>query len=237
MNSLESFEESYRKGARLFEIDFCLTSDGVVVPMHDNECERMGLQKGFTYAEWTNNKDFPSPHNVTRMDMPMLMELFKKYPDAKLVTDHKANLDILQSVIECFQQNDIALNRLIPQLYDFHDLDVVKKYPDIDTKIFTMYMVGPIYKWMDKEPPALAYIRKLYARLLMEFYLGRNKDIGILTMSTKLYQEGYLNYLRDKLGVKIYVHPADNMDDFLKLYPDVDGVYTGRLVEEFSNMD
>ncbi len=219
LNAVEALEYNYQKGSRAFELDFDKTSDGVTVVFHGGFEKLINVPKGFTYADWTNYAKYPSPHNVTRMDLPIMVELFKKYPDTYLITDHKSNPVILQEIIDCFLSNDISLDRLVPQLYSFFDIRHVKKY-SIKHKIFTIY--GFQNAWIFRQPIIGDFLLKNTLRL----YFLINPEVKILTMPISRYKQGYLNSLREEFDLKIYVHSAKDLEESQQLKEmGVDGIY------------
>ena len=241
LNSVESFENSYKNGTRLIEMDFNLTSDNKVVAFHENREKLMGLPSKFTYADWTNTYKYPAPFNVQKIDLPILVKLLKKYPDVYIVTDHKRNQAVMGEIIKAFQDNNIPLKQLIPQLYTFEDIEYYKTYTEIKYKILTLYMImnaSSYTKWVksykiDKIIPFFRSLRQQYFKYKVKEFLQQNKDVNILTMYNYVFEEGYLNSLGEELNIPIYVHPVDTIEHVSKLKKmRVGGIYSSFLTEK-----
>ena len=242
LNSVESFENSYKNGARLIEIDFVMTLDNKVVAFHGGSFfeKLMGMPSGFTYADWTNTSKYPAPFNVQKIDLPILVKLLKKYPDVYIVTDHKRNQAVMGEIIKAFQDNNIPLKQLIPQLYSFEDIEYYKAYIEIKYKILTLYAIieYPYKLWrkshkIEQKLPFLRVFKEQYFKYKVKEFLQQNKDVNILTIPVAVFEEGYLNSLSEELNIPIYVHPVDTIEHVSKLKKmGVGGIYSSFLTEK-----
>lgn len=124
-NSIEAFEENYRKGSRLFEIDVLLSSNNKIIVAHD-----------------LNRKYVSSL--LTQLDFLSLAKLMKKYPNTFVIIDGKttSNDDTLALYKHISKETknfdrDI-LRRFIPQMFYEKDLNIIREYGFYDV----LYAVG-----------------------------------------------------------------------------------------------
>ncbi|KAL0206315.1 hypothetical protein P9112_001622 [Eukaryota sp. TZLM1-RC] len=85
-----------------------------------------GVNEAGTY------KQFMSAHmaGLTQLDMKGFVDLMIQFPDWVLITDSKNSLrDVLPIICSYLNESGISCqNRVIPQLYKFRDLEVVKNW-------------------------------------------------------------------------------------------------------------
>ena len=89
LNCREGFEHYYALGARVFEVDLRMTSDGQVVLRHD---WRAGWQSGISELMIPTCDKFistPILNEYTPMSFRDLLLLMEEYPDICIVTDTK----------------------------------------------------------------------------------------------------------------------------------------------------
>ena len=224
-NSLEAFETNYRKGYRVFEADFQITSDNVYVLRHDWSSD-LGQAEGFGWTE--DVKEVPTAEEFKKTPIyeyctPLLLEdwlqIMKEYPDIWLVTDSKYS----NTVTEDFQlfvetaRNcgcEDVLDRVIVQLYyqDMYD-EVNAVYP-FKNYIFTLYMIG----FPEDSEELLRFMEE--------------KNIGGLTMPSTTWNESIKETLGDHENFKVYVHTVNDRDEAVRFLENVDGIYTDMLREE-----
>ncbi len=152
-NSLEAFYESYEKGIRVFEGDFQLTSDGVLVLRHDFE---MGSyytlgQEVVDDELWMDEEQFVSTmiqKNLTPLTAMDLMWLLVEHEDAFLVTDTKdLDEDIVKAqftaLVDCIKATgDPSLfERVIVQIYYEKMYELVTDIHPFSQWIFTLYQI------------------------------------------------------------------------------------------------
>ena len=124
-NSLEAFEYNYSLGHRVFEVDFTLTNDGVLVAAHDErrwrkETDLTEEQMPFT-AEAVRNVKLHGQYNS--MSAKEIIETLAAHPDAWIITDSKFTdkagimAEFSQLVYWGQQLAPEALERVIPQIY------------------------------------------------------------------------------------------------------------------------
>lgn len=152
-NSLEAFHESYEKGIRVFEGDFQLTSDGVLVLRHDFEQTSYYTlnQPILNDTLWMDEEQFTNTliqEKLTPLTAQELMTLLVEYEDAFLVTDTKdleeeAIRAQFTQLVDCiYQTGDLSLfDRVIVQIYYEDMYDIVSEIYPFDHWIFTLYQI------------------------------------------------------------------------------------------------
>lgn len=155
-NSYEAFLLNYQLGHRVFEVDFYLTDDGQTVAAHDSDHWSKSATlpsnlhttsidnnaKTFTYDNFMSSLWYDKYHPV---DLAMLFQILKEYPDVYIVTDTKfsdstrvkqqfsafydAASKIDLSLLECF----------IPQIYLPEMLDDIMAIYPWKSVIYTLY--------------------------------------------------------------------------------------------------
>lgn len=133
-NSVEAFEKNYKKGFRLFEIDFLLSSDGRLVSRHswdDNYGQDFKKSElPLLYDEFMNKKYYSK---FTPMDFQMLVKLMERYSDVFVIIDGKTHsaddtLILYKQIGKEIQENDRnILKRFIPQMFYESDLEIIRE--------------------------------------------------------------------------------------------------------------
>lgn len=144
-NSREAFIENYEKGFRVFEADFSLTKDEHVVVFHRFSESYIGLYKDIQQTARAEFKEKKFKDRFTLMTADELLELLREYRDAYLITDTKGNTGtILRKIFSAaIEEGEVDLmDRIIPQIYEPADLDVVKDLYPFKDIIFTLYRTG-----------------------------------------------------------------------------------------------
>lgn len=219
-NSLEAIETNYAKGIRVFEADFQVTSDNVLILRHDWTKARgqEGLLKyeGYvpTYEEFMNT---PLYGKFTPLSCKDLFGLMLKYDDIYIVTDTKN--DDYETIVRDFQlliQDAEAMNatscldRVIVQIYNDEMYDAVNSVHPFKHWVYTVYKRGT----KDFEQ-------------LCQFCV--EKDIDIITMNQKKYTDE-LQALADQYDLKLFLHTVNKKKNAKEYYQKgVDGFYTDKL--------
>jgi len=133
-NSLEALNENYKRGFRVFELDFQVRPNGKLVLRHDHE-------------------SFPG---LTPLRFTGLVKWLERHKDATVVTDFKENnINGLRIIREKFPEH---LNRFIPQIYGSEEYLLAKEL-GFRGMIFSLYQTGA----GDQEILAFAEREKLLA--------------------------------------------------------------------------
>ena len=160
-NSLEAFQYNYDAGHRVFEVDFMLTSDNVVVAAHDwetfyeftgRELSSSGRAEPLTLAEFQESKVFGKFTPLTWKEIARLMQ---EYPDIYIVTDTKHTADpmitttftqfvkeakeLKSGAVSDGQAQDSILERIIPQIYNNEMYDIIFDIYPWKSVIYTLY--------------------------------------------------------------------------------------------------
>lgn len=214
LNSFEAIDFGYStQGYRLFEIDMNWTNDGVMVMIHDWSST---FSKYF--PEW-NKGTLPSysefmtlnmADGQTQLDLNGLINILKKYPDMRVVTDIKSdNLGGLKLIKQEYPEYN---QRFIPQIYSFGEYQSVIDlgYTDI---ILTLYRTGA----SDSEVVQFANSQSLYA---VTVYSGK---LDKTDLAERLVENGH----------RVFVHTLNSISSFKSFYDrGVTGVYTDYLSNE-----
>jgi glycerophosphoryl diester phosphodiesterase len=96
-NSLAAFGRAWELGYRWFETDARLTSDGVLVAMHDPTLDRV-TDRGGAVAElpW---REVRAARIAGREPVPLIEDVLSGWPEARVVIELKAD-DVVDPVIE-----------------------------------------------------------------------------------------------------------------------------------------
>lgn len=209
LNCLEAFETNYSRGARVFETDLHITSDDKTVLFHEGYEKRFGLPNHFTESQFLNAK----PFGATLMNLVSLVQLTKKYPDVKIVTDVKTdNVAVLSRLVHIFKSENADFKQfIIPQIYHPNEFNSVKEL-GFESMIFTVYRFRKM--------------KNLTARLLR-----KHPEIIALTVPDKWIESKNYIELSQKCSIDIFVHSIESEDRRDYLYErGVFGIYTPNLI-------
>lgn len=224
-NSLEAFYASYDKGIRVFEGDFQLTSDQVLVLRHDFESSSyytLGQSDAKDFM-WMNLQQFlqtPIQKKYTPLTAQDLMWLLVEYEDAFFVTDTKdLDEDIIREqftqLVDCIANtgDDSLYERIIVQIYYEEMYDLVADIYPFDHWIFTLYQLYD---------PDMYEIGRICAE----------KGIDVVTMpqsSARLEKSEIL----DSFGLKVYTHTVNKSYEVrYGINSGVSGFYTDSLLPQ-----
>lgn len=146
-NSLEAFEYSYSNGIKVFEVDFDLTKDNVLICSHDEDMWRNITNSSLDYT-YDNFKKTLIYNKYTPMDYMDVINLLNKYDDIIIVTDTKYS--DRKTVKKQFEQlvnyaeriNSDVLKRIVPQIYSESMLEYVMDVYNFDSIVYTLYQVS-----------------------------------------------------------------------------------------------
>lgn len=192
-NSEEAVLASLRSGARVFEIDFARTADGVWVGTHDWTLWRR--QTGYAgalpppYAEVRRAKlqavdGRSAPGRYTAITLPFLERVTARHRDMVIVTDTKYDLDALARAL----RRSKLFERVYPQAYSLRDVDAL-------AELGYRRIILTVYK-MDLRRPAalLSSVAAVAGRL------------HALTVPLGFFEQHHAQLSR--LGLPVYVHGA-----------------------------
>lgn len=194
-NSEEAFIENYKKGYRLFEMDFILTKDDKLVLRHDWEkIHGQDITENdlpLTYEEFMGLNYY---EKYTPMDFQMLIELMEEYKDAYVIIDGKTeSVEDTKNLYEKIGEETKNIekgifNRLIPQMFYEDDLDVIRDYGFHDI----VYVVG----------------REEYTPQSIADYCDEN-DIRVVSLSRSRTNEEFVKALEEK-NIFVYMYTLND---------------------------
>ena len=213
-NSREAFIRNYELGQRVFEIDFNLAQDGILISSHDEETWRRMTGSDLPYTSVHFNQQ-PLLGGYESLSISDVIELMAAYPDAYVVTDTKAVakeevLLAFSQLVHCAQQtHPEVLDRIIPQIYHQEMLSWVSSVYPFRSVIFTLYQL----RWTAED--------------ILDFCM--NSGVRFITLPQDQVQEDVLR-LWDTLDIRVAVHTINEPQDAASLfYMGVDMVYTDFL--------
>ena len=221
LNCLEGFQEQYRRGVRVFEVDLRLTADQQVVLRHD---WRAGWQAGVSETNIPTLEQFldkPLLARFTPLSFKDLLALMEQYPDICVVTDTKfTDAEIVTLQFEAMLRDGAELgmsylfDRMIIQVYDPLMFRVVDGVHHFRHYIYTLYTDG--------FTPTEDGFREKAA------FCAENGIMGI-TMWDYWWREAYAP-IAAETGLKVCVHTVNDPDQARSLLAEgVSAVYTDEL--------
>ena len=214
-NCREAFEESYRKGFRVFEVDLVLLADGTVYCAHNDMEGRYRIPRSFRRCRWEEVERKKLYGKYTPLLGEGLVELARNYDDAFFILDTKySHLQIVKALVTTARGKDsTVLNRFIPHIAGPEDhLRLQELFP------FPNYMLA-------------LYRSRLSNRGAVEFI--KNSGVrGVMMWWNKRYRSAFQKQLEDA-GAAVYVHSlndAGQIDRFRRKGVGVysDGFYPSR---------
>jgi len=210
-NSREAFIHNYNLGQRVFEIDFNLSDDGILIASHDEQLWRSMTGSSLPYSSENFNQT-TLLDGYESLSCREVIELMSAYPDVYIVTDTKATTQAevmlaFSQLVHCAKQvHPESLERIIPQIYSEEMLPWISSIYPFRSVIFTLYQLH----WT---PDAI-----------LNFCM--NSGIRFITMPADQVSEEVLR-LWDTLGIRIGVHTINDQNEAENLFNlGVDMLYT-----------
>ncbi len=223
-NSLEAFLNSYHnKGSRVFEVDFDLTLEGILVARHDwrlvyAEELMQTPETSIDNRPWTYDYFMKQSINkkYTPLDINGIIELLVKYPDITIVTDTKhLDPEIIEKqflqIVETAMYDPEILSRVIPQIYNQKMLTTINNIYKFENVIYTLYL----------SPDGNEQV--------INFVKDNLTQITAVTMHTSRVNKDFLDKLH-RLNVDVYTHPIWTVYEAIQLNKmGVDGIYSATV--------
>jgi len=221
-NSLEAFENNYKKGIRFFEVDFFNTADHRIVAVHDwgqwFEWINMNIDnqpyRAYSHTDFMSTK---IAYKYTPLDIDKIAQLMIEHPDMYVITDTKRPAeklfkdDISRIYIALETAQKGLSDRLIVQAYNENDIKLAQKLFSDKNIIFTAYMSG----LNSNEIAHLCY---------------KYPDLCAITVEKEKITSEIIK-AADNVGLKVYVHTINSKDDAIGLLSKgVYGIYTDSLL-------
>lgn len=188
-NSLEAFKANYDLGYRVFEVDFDITNDNVLVATHSENTWRKqtGADENTLFSIENYNR-LPLYDQYQSLNAEEIIDLLEAYPDAYLITDTKYTnrvnvmLQFAQLVRCAERKNASVLDRIVPQIYCEEMLDWVMSVYPFRSVVFTLYKT----EWTPEsvlrfcDATGVGFITTWYVYLTQELAdLWRSHDLHI----------------------------------------------------------
>jgi glycerophosphoryl diester phosphodiesterase len=220
-NSREALELNYRRGHRVFEVDLQTTSDGIMVARHDwGQALAELLEQVFDPARPIQSYlDFRSQRTYRKfspLSLRDIAEFMAAHEDIWLVTDTKtvteagasSDFDALMKVF-C-DAAPLALERVIPQIYNQQMLGFVRGVFPFKHIIYTLYQAS------DGDDSVIEFCKK--------------NNISVVAMPPARLSDLFAKKL-NAAGIRVYIHTINNSAEVRQLFRrGVHGVYTDHLV-------
>ncbi len=208
-NSLEAIDNSYKKGYRMLEIDFCWTEDKQLVCVHDWDSyytKRLG-KECITLQEFEEHRY--GTYGFTSLTLDHLCEWLKEHRDVIIVTDIKENCVDGAKIIA--MKYPKLIDNFCIQMYD------KSEYTELYSLGFTK-IIWTLYK--------LSWDEKKNTDDIVNFALVH--DLVGITFSAELV-DLIPNYIEDlKLAkTSLYVHTVNDYNSQCKYFNmGITGIYT-----------
>lgn len=201
-NSREAFELHYSNGQRMFETDFCLTADDIMVARHDWGA---GWQEGIDEEHIPTESVFlskPVFGKYTPLTLKDIILLMQQYPDIYIITDTKdeqsdlarKEIGMIVQTAKEMQAEDV-LDRFVIQIYSPEMYEAIKDIYHFPNYIFTLYMI-----WTKDVDEFISYCR----------FCNANSIKTITMWDHRLKDNPHLGEIARQYGVKIYVHTVND---------------------------
>ena len=151
-NSLEALNANYAAGRRVFEVDFELTSDGVLVLAHDWDA----------YGGWApSHNAFLAAGPHTHLDFAgFVVWIAEVCGDCRIVTDPKIDFGRFWEIFAATVPVEMQKRQFVLQTYDFATARTLHVRAPLQPQILTLYRVEDI---ADDDLRALTKIQSMIA--------------------------------------------------------------------------
>ncbi len=149
-NSYDALVQNYNLGARIFEFDFSLTSDGRLAAVHDwNDFGNMNGQP-MSSEEWAETETVAKPltdRTFKSMFIEDILDQMMVNQDMYLVTDVKYDNTSQEEFEQEFssiynaamERDPMLINRIVPQVYSEETYNWIMDVYNFPSVIFTCY--------------------------------------------------------------------------------------------------
>ena len=207
-NSIEATENSYNKGYRVIEIDFCWTLDGELACVHDwgGYYGRMYGNRPLTSEEFEEARN--STYGFTSLTLDHLCEWLKEHKDVVIVTDIKENcIEGAKLIAEKYPE---LIDNFCIQIYNKSDYEQIHNLGfDI---IWTLYQLS----WNEKTD----------TKSIVSF--AKTHKLEGITFAAELADlvPNYVKKLKEA-NVPLFVHTVNDYNSQTKyLNMGITGIYT-----------
>lgn len=205
-NALEALHASYADGHRWFELDFCWTTDGHLVAIHDwaeAPATLFDREPGaLTLAQF---RGLAMKHGLTQLAFPDVLDWLDRHDDAIVITDVKGpdNLRALEVIAAS------CADRFVPQIY------APDEYEDVQRLGFGDVILA-LYRSSLRDDAIVSFAR-------------RHRMLAVTMPKERAASSGLPGRL-DAAGVPLYAHTVNDEAEWDRLRgAGVAGVYTDLL--------
>lgn len=132
-NTLRTFEESYRRGFRVFEVDISLTTDGHLVCFHGDS------ESSLNHLAFNDYLQIQARAGLQPCEFLDLVKLVRMHPDIHFVLDVKNRFEDSYSLIRMILKNRDIGSHFIPQIYYFSEASQFARDSIMAGPILTSY--------------------------------------------------------------------------------------------------
>lgn len=208
-NSIEATENSYNKGYRVIEIDFCWTLDGELACVHDwgGYYGRMYGNRPLTSEEFEEARN--STYGFTSFTLDHLCEWLKEHKDVVIVTDIKENcVDGAKLIAKKYPE---LKDNFCIQMYDKSEYGEIS-HLGFNKIIWTLYQLS----WQEK----------IDTKGIVSF--AKSHKLEGITFAAELVDlvPNYVKKLKEA-NVPLFVHTVNDYNSQTKyLNMGITGIYT-----------
>ncbi|MDR1559781.1 MAG: hypothetical protein LBS84_08830 [Clostridiales bacterium] len=195
-NTIEAVEYNYSIGHRVFELDFNLTSDDVLVGVHDWGAENIAP----AWAEFSSGK---IQGKYTPTSYEQFIRFLSQHSDTYMVTDTKSYDLTDERIAKQFQimydtaerVDPAVLERVIVQVYNqnmYHVINKIYKYPNI---LYTLYATP------DTEDQVVEFVK--------------TEGIPVVVMPPERANQPFLDRLL-ALSARVYLHTLNDYNEVME---------------------
>ena len=194
-NSLEAFDEAYKNGFRVYEVDLVVTKEGEVVCSHEY------LDENGEVIEYSSFMQEKIKGKYTPVDLAKLVDLMEVYPDVYMMTDIKwdnsmgsSNDDVITLVSALVQEASMRetkdiLDRMIIQIYNPKSYEIMQSIYPFKNYVYTLYhYASPIYEeilgfCLENKLPVVAMEEGRVSKEIVEYFNQWNIDVLVYTIN------------------------------------------------------
>lgn len=132
-NSRKTFEESRKRGFRIFEIDISVTTDGQLICYHGDSAEELER------LSWRRYQEIMAAKGIEPLLFSEVVGWARDYPDIRFVLDVKNRFDDAYRMMRAAIGQPALGQSFIPQVYFFDELPQFRADHFFAGEIFTAY--------------------------------------------------------------------------------------------------
>ena len=209
-NSKEAFVSSYKRGARVFEVDLRMTKDGRLV------CARWLPATHATFEEYMQYKIRDQYTPLSFRDLALMMQLC---PDVYIITDtrnflpHLVRRTFSALVADAKSVDETVLDRIIPQLYNPSMIQQIERVHSFREYIFTHYR------------------RETWEYRILNL-IERHPKVTCVTFRKAKVPASFCETLKAR-NIRTYTHTVNSIEEMRRFAAlGIEGFYSDDLLDE-----